>query len=56
MIWSNATDIKKSAKYEIYKQVVNNSNGGNCYLMDNIEDGKTITVAMQKMMTCLFGF
>ena len=48
MIWSNATDIKKSAKYEIYKQVVNNSNGGNCYLMDNIEDGKTITVAMQK--------
>ncbi|MBP6410774.1 MAG: T9SS type A sorting domain-containing protein, partial [Pseudarcicella sp.] len=31
MIWSNSTSSKKSVKYEIFKKVVNNTNGGNLY-------------------------
>lgn len=48
MIWSSTTEIKKSAKYEIFKQVVNNSNGGYYYDIDIPDNENTITAAFQK--------
>lgn len=48
MIWSSSTEIKLSAKYEIYKQVVNNSNGGYYYDIEIPDNVNTITAAFQK--------
>lgn len=43
MIWSSSTEVKKSAKYEIYKNLVNYSNGGRYYRIDDIDNKNTIT-------------
>ncbi len=44
MIWASQSEIVKSAKYEIFKQVVNNANGGYCYETDTVDE-RLITVA-----------
>jgi hypothetical protein len=48
MIWASNTDIIKSGKYEIFKQVVNNANGGNYIAVSNPSLGVFVTAAFLK--------
>ncbi len=61
MIWSGASTATRSAKYEIYKKVVNNTNGGNLYKTVSsstgvfsatfVKDSVMIIVALNKDVT-----
>lgn len=43
MIWANSTSFTKSSKYNIFKKVVNNSNGGNYIETTDSGEGLTAT-------------